>query len=80
MERYRNDTRMCSVSGILILIKGCVRGIYNVPTLVGNIRGCLSILGLDPIVPKYRGFWLTFNLPSMYSKDAPLWEISIPGS
>ena len=38
-ERYRKNTRILDISDILIVIKGCVKSLGNVPTLVCSIRG-----------------------------------------
>ena len=50
MERYRKKTRISLISGRLLLDKGCVKAIGNVPTLLIITRGCVRDIGIVPSV------------------------------
>ena len=55
IERYRKNTRISLISDSLLLVKGCVKTIGNVPMLFNITRGCVRDIGIVPSISMVCG-------------------------
>ena len=66
-ERYRKNTRIPENCEILILIRGFVKLLGNVPTLIDSVRGCVILLAIVPTIIVSLDCMLPVSVLSMYN-------------